>query len=211
MWLIVPTLNQTHGFLDLVSSVDRDDMRVLAIDNGRQGLRDLVASNVHVVELPSNLGVASSWNLGVKSLPFESVWFFASDDVTFAPGALNMIVEAAKTDNVVLSSEWPHWQWFAIGQDVVERVGLFDEAFHPANFEDDDYLRRCEHAGVDVVMIDASHQHLRHATVFSPEFAHRKESTYSVNETYYRAKIEVRDFSEGGWVLNRRRLNGLEV
>jgi GT2 family glycosyltransferase len=33
---------------------------------------------------------------------------------------------------------------------VVGKVGLFDEGFYPAYFEDNDYQRRCERAGVQI-------------------------------------------------------------
>jgi len=33
------------------------------------------------LHMPSNLGVADSWNLGIKSFPHDDRWFFASNDM----------------------------------------------------------------------------------------------------------------------------------
>jgi hypothetical protein len=58
----------------------------------------------------------------------------------------------ASEESLVLSGSWPHWQAFALGMGVVARVGLFDEGYYPAYFEDLEYLRRCEAAGIRPVM-----------------------------------------------------------
>ncbi len=95
----------------------------------------------YVWRFPHNLGVPTSWNLGIKATPFESWWMVANFDVCFPAGALAQFAEQSGEDRVVLSGEAATWCVFTIGSRVVERVGLFDEGMHPAYFEDADYAR----------------------------------------------------------------------
>jgi GT2 family glycosyltransferase len=93
----------------------------------------------------------------------------------------------------------------------VKRVGLFDEGFFPAYFEDTDYKRRAEQVGVKVVHIDVPMTHDNSSTLRSdPHFASKNSNTYSNNQTHYSNKVSNEDFSAGSWSVERRRLNGWE-
>jgi hypothetical protein len=50
---------------------------------------------------------------------------------------------------LVLSGNFPHWQAFALGMGLVHKVGLFDEGYYPAYFEDIEYLRRMGRKGLE--------------------------------------------------------------
>jgi GT2 family glycosyltransferase len=215
--LIVPVLNR-YDLLDrMVSSIDYPVGHLLIIDNGASNVLedmgiDVPACVEHTTYLPmpANLGVAASWNLGIKSFPYDDRWFIASNDVRFEPGALQRLSEA-RTDEISLSSMFPHWQAFALGYEAVKRVGLFDEGFFPAYFEDTDYKRRAEQVGVKVVHIDVPMTHDNSSTLRSdPHFASKNSNTYSNNQTHYSNKVSNEDFSAGSWSVERRRLNGWE-
>ncbi len=75
-----------------------------------------------VLTMPANLGVASSWNLGIKCFPHDTMWFICSDDVEFEPGALEAWFEASGPDRLVTSEQWPHYQFFSVGEDVIDGV-----------------------------------------------------------------------------------------
>ena len=94
---------------------------------------------------------------------------------------------------------------------MVEAVGLFDEALHPANFEDDDYLRRLNASKVyRPKYLEGMASHDPHSTVHSPEYVGRKQATYLSNERYHDGKIEANDLTAGDWVLSRRRQNTID-
>lgn len=208
--MIVPTLNRGDLLQSMLDSIDYPVQHLLIIDNGMQGGEWFVPNpvrNVHLIDMPSNLGVAGAWNLGIKLFPHADRWLFASDDVVFEPGGLERLFEDSSAGHVVLSSAWPHWESFIVGENVVRRIGLFDEGIYPANFEDDDYLRRCAYYGIDVQYSDFAHSHVQQGTVFSPEFADKNKVTYPLNESYFGRKIAESDFTEGGWKLDRRRTN----
>jgi GT2 family glycosyltransferase len=215
--LIVPVLNR-YDLLDrMVSSIDHPVKHLLIIDNGASDVLEDMAIDVPAcvehttyLPMPANLGVAASWNLGIKSFPYDDRWVIVSNDVRFEPGALQRLSEA-RTDEITLSSMFPHWQAFSLGYEAVKRVGLFDEGFFPAYFEDTDYKRRAEQVGVKVVHIDVPMTHDNSSTLRSdPHFASKNSNTYSNNQTHYSNKVSNEDFSAGSWSVERRRLNGWE-
>ena len=215
--LIVPVLNR-YDLLDrMIASIDFPVKHLLIIDNGASDVLedmsiDVPACVAHTTYLPmpANLGVAASWNLGIKSFPYDDRWFIVSNDVRFEPGALQSLSEA-RTDEITLSSMFPHWQAFSLGYEAVRRVGLFDEGFFPAYFEDTDYKRRAEQVGVKVVHIDVPMTHDNSSTMRSdPHFITKNSNTFSNNQTHYSNKVSNGDFSAGSWSVERRRLNGWE-
>ena len=208
--LIIPVLNRYDLLQRALDTIDTKISQLVIIDNGNS-LTDLrfpaSAQNVHVIPLPGNLGVAGSWNLGVKVLPHHDRWFFASNDIMLEPGDLVKLSEA-NTDEVTLTAAAPHWQLFAIGEEVIRKVGLFDEAFHPAYFEDNDYERRAQHFGFGIRKIALGVRHDNSSTIrSSAKFATRNSETFTENMKYFQTKIARENFSPGYWSLTRRRQN----
>jgi len=206
--LIVPVLNRYDLLQELLNSVDEPIDDLLIIDNGGEAdslFFPELAKNVHFIQLPSNLGVAGSWNLGIKLLPHHTRWFFASNDMTFKPGAMRKFSEAMR-DELTLTHTYPYWQCFALGDTVVEEIGLFDEALYPAYFEDTDYRRRVEEAGYNVRVLPIETNHANSSTIRSDAFYNsRNDLTFAYNRHYYEQKVRSQDFSSGGWKLHRRR------
>lgn len=209
--LIVPTLNRYDLLNKMIESIDYSVAHLLIIDNG--GTLDKITRNplvrkVTILNMPANLGCSSSWNLGIKSFPKQDRWFIVSDDVIFEPGALKAWHEASARNKFVISDEWPFYQFMAIGDKVVERCGLFDEAIHPANWEDDEYEWRLKENGYTPIKVSIPHGHTKQGTVFStPEFKKKNLQTYASNEKYVKDKIKRKDLSSGEWSLERRRDN----
>lgn len=216
--LTVPVLNR-YDLLDrMIASIDFPVKHLLIIDNGASAVLEDIQIDVpdcvqHTTYLPmpANLGVAASWNLGIKSFPYDDRWFFASNDVEFEPGALEKLCEA-RTDEITLCEYFPFWQAFSVGYEAVRRLGLFDEAFFPAYFEDNDFNTRANHHGVAIRKLPIEVLHENSATMHSdPVFAQKNGATFTRNEAHYRDKIARSDFGFGGWDVERRRLNGWEA
>ena len=215
--LTIPVLNRYDLLERCLQSIDYPIRHLLIIDNGASTVQEDM--EVHVPEcvemttylpMPANLGVAASWNLGIKSFPYDDRWFFASNDVRFNPGALEGLCEA-RTDEITLSGVFPFWQAFSVGYEAVRRLGLFDEAFFPAYFEDNDYNTRANHHGVTIRKLELSLEHDNSSTLKSdPVFQALNGDTFASNQAYYRDKISREDFGPGGWDVERRRLNGWE-
>jgi GT2 family glycosyltransferase len=209
--LIVPVLNRYDLLQRMLDSVDVLVDHLLIIDNGlgtdTLELSDKFAKVTHL-RMPANLGVAGSWNLGIKSFPYAHRWFIVSNDVVFQPGALEKLSQARR-DEITLTGDAPHWQAFALGDEAVNDIGLFDESLFPAYFEDNDYMRRAEFVGVNIRRLDLKLRHDNSSTI-KAGYQEKNAKTYIKNESYYQSKIDSNDYTAGGWSLEIRRANGWE-
>jgi GT2 family glycosyltransferase len=214
--LIVPVLNRYDLLQRMLDSVDATIGHLLVIDNGaslsKAGL-DLTYSDkfeqVTYLPLPANQGVGGSWNLGIKLFPYAQRWFIASNDVVFLPGALEKLSKA-KRDEITLTADFPYWQVFAIGDEVVSRIGLFDECgFYPAYFEDNDYTRRTLFTGFNIRKILMPTNHDNSSTI-KAGYEHKNAKTFIANQAYYQSKLDKDDYTAGTWSLDIRRENGWE-
>lgn len=208
--LIVPVLNRYDLLQRMLDTIDVKIANLVIIDNG-DGMDKMrfpeKAKFVNVIPLPGNLGVSGSWNLGIKVLPHHDRWFFASNDVMFQPGDLQKLSHA-KTNELTLTESFPNWQVFAVGEEVIRAVGLFDEAFHPAYFEDNDYIRRVHFHEFPVTKLPLGVHHDNSSTLRSSQrFQDLNNSTFDDNRSYYNRKVAANDFSAGQWSLSRRRRN----
>lgn len=208
--LIVPVLNRYDLLQRMLDSVDVSVDHLLVIDNG-PGSHLTFNKNfkkVTVLEMPANLGVSGSWNLGIKSFPYAYRWFIASNDVVFEPGALEQLSHARR-DEITLTGAAPHWQAFALGDEAVADIGLFDESLFPAYFEDNDYMRRAEFAGVNIRRIDIDLDHDNSSTI-KAGYEQKNGKTFFANQKLNQAKIDANDYSSGTYSLEIRRANGWE-
>ena len=209
--LIVPVLNRYDLLQRMLDSVDVPVDHLLIIDNGL-GTDTLELSNkfakVTHLRMPANLGVAGSWNLGIKSFPYAHRWFIVSNDVVFQLGALEKLSQARR-DEITLAADAPHWQAFALGDEAVNDIGLFDESLFPAYFEDNDYMRRAEFVGVNIRKLDIDLHHDNSSTIKSG-YQSKNDKTFFANQRHYQSKIDADDYSPGTWSLEIRRANGWE-
>jgi len=186
--LAVPTLTRHDLLARMLASVQEPVGRLLIIDNSGGGVEvpDGPWERVTVLPLPSNLGVAASWNLAIR-LAYREPWLMVcSDDVVFPSGSLSRFAEMSSEDGLVLSSAWPHWCAFTIGMGVVSKVGLFDEGYFPAYFEDTEYERRLERAGLEV-LLGPSVGHDNASTLNTPRanFGVRNKLSHAANKALF--------------------------
>ena len=139
--LSIPVLNRYDLLDENLSLIDYPIKEILIINNGQEVYvpkrKDL---NIRVLNLPSNLGMAGSWNLTIKLYPHEKFWIFSSADTHWLPGSLKKLYELSGESRMVTTSE--SFSCFSLGENVVREVGLFDEYFYPYLYEDSDYAER---------------------------------------------------------------------
>ena len=208
--LIIPVLNRFDLLEQCIQSIDYPVDNLLIIDNSNSySLPDgLYAGNAQVLNMPANMGVAGSWNLGIKCFPHSPYWVIGSNDTHWNSGALLKMEESSSENRLVLSTQ--SWNTFSIGSGVVKKVGLFDENYHPAYYEDSDYSERMNKLGirdwiinseVDVNCLGAS------TTLHSdPKFEELNKSTNESNYQYFSQKHSSKnEFSlEFQYQLQRR-------
>lgn len=209
MKLIVPVLNRFDLLRRMIDSIDVESTVYVINNSGRalpfKNTNRLVS--IWWIDLPSNLGVASSWNLGIKMLPFEFRWFFTSADCVFMPGDLALL-QTAKFDALTLCDKFPFYQTFAVGEEVVEKIGLFDESLHPIYFEDNDFERRLAKAGLRIDRLSLKLDHDNSSTINSDSsLSAKNQVTFLANQVYFESKVAVDSFDEGRWSLKVRRAN----
>ena len=207
--LIVPTLTRYDLLQRMLSSIDYPIGHVLIIDNGNmidQLKLPAEIKELTVLTMPANLGVAGSWNLGIKSFPFDSQWLIVSDDVVFPAGALERYAGLVNSDAIQFFDVSPKWACFSVGQTVVQKAGLACELFHPAYFEDNDWERRIDQAGVLKEMIPVQVHHDNSSTLKSG-FEGKNEATFKANQAVYSLRAESGVMDDGGWSLDIRRRN----
>lgn len=212
--IVIPVLNRFDLLQKTLDSIDVPVDEVLIINNSGSPAKDLtcaMAGTLRVLDLPSNLGVAASWNLGIKLYPFADYWLIGSADTHFSAGTLASMQADFGKDRIVHIYGYGA---FALGCEVVEQVGLFDEAYYPIYFEDWDYRDRVDNAGVTVIgtptpavtstLVDDNGGSV---TIHSdPKFLQRNQLTQQMNGRVYYRKVETNDYSLVGWSLSARRL-----
>jgi GT2 family glycosyltransferase len=163
-------VNNTNWLKRLIASVDYPvDNFVIINNNGRGQLTDELdilsktphryINKIHVVTMPSNIGVASAWNLIIKSFIHAPYWIIVNDDVAFCDGLLKEFYTAAKqnTDVGIIHAYegdpgFGSWDLFLIRDFTITQYGLFDENFYPAYSEDIDYLLRLRNHNIQRIM-----------------------------------------------------------
>lgn len=206
--MIVAVLARPELLHRMLASIDHPVGTLVVIDNGHclpDGIeRNELISSAYVLRMPSNLGVATSWNLGIKATPFAPWWLVCGFDVVWPAGALAAFAAAADRDSIALSAGHPPWTAFTIGDRVIEAVGLFDESLHPAYYEDDDMTRRCVAADIPV-RASGIFVHHDNSSTLAAGYGPQNSRTFGANAAYYGAKAATGDLSEGRWSLRRRR------
>jgi len=207
--LIVPTLTRYDLLQRMLSSIDYPVGHVLIIDNGNmidQLKLPAEIKELTVLTMPANMGVAGSWNLGIKCFPFDTQWLIVSDDVVFPAGALERYAGLVDSNAMPFFDVSPKWACFSVGQAVVEKAGLACELFHPAYFEDNDWERRIDQAGVLKEVLPIQVQHDNSSTLKSG-FDGVNAKTFSANQVVFNERADAGVMDDGGWSLNIRRAN----
>ncbi len=155
----VPIVNGFNWLLRLVNSIDYPVDNLLIINNNGKGelsddLNNLNNMNhpfigkIHILNMPSNIGVASSWNLIIKTFLMKPYWVICNHDIAFSPGLLSELHQKAKDDSVDLihgsGGDFGDgsYDFFLIKDSTIQTIGLFDENCYPAYCEDIDYIMR---------------------------------------------------------------------
>jgi GT2 family glycosyltransferase len=194
----------------LLASIDFPVEHLVIIDNsGKRQYEpkkpDLV-KNLWFIQVPHGLGYGGGLNLIVKVTPFAPYWVLLNDDSVLEPGALQKISEQVDTEAINFLSIMPKWSGFVLGEGAVLKAGLFDERFHPIYFEDNDYERRLQAAGVKANFIHAILHHDNSSTLNSG-FHSQNDLTFKRNGDLFRRKVAENDLSQGDWDLGIRRAN----
>ena len=205
-----PTLSRFDLAEKLLASIDYPVRDLVIINNS--GTKTWTPTKPEQVErlwhieVPYGLGLQAAWNLIIKATPYAPRWLLVNDDCEFEPGALEIVDREASPANLTFTQCSPVWSAFVLGEEVVRKVGLFDEAFYPLYYCDNDYERRVDKEGIYKMHIPAKVHHINSATKYHNNEV-RNNFTFERNRQLLQRKIDTNDYSEHGWTLDIRREN----
>lgn len=158
-------------------------------------------SNVYYNAYGENRGLARSWNEGLLAAYVRGadMAIIANDDVTATRDDLHTLALAALTHRDhyrVSATGWDErekqetdmrFALAAVNPVALERIGCFDENFWPVYYEDLDWERRAELAGLRALTLARGGVvHQGSATRYSsPEAAAVHQATFWKNRNYY--------------------------
>jgi GT2 family glycosyltransferase len=213
--IIIPVLNRYDLMERSIRSIDYPVERLIIIDNGDGYDPDMLAwtapwqhiQNWYLWRMPTNLGVAPSWNLGIKATPHARGWLLLNSDAYFEPGQLQHFYANCE-DNMVVRTE-QNWSCVWVGQDVVSKIGLFSECYVPAYFEDNDYEQRAKAFNISVVVSDVEVEHDNSSTLkANPAFGEKNQRSFADNNNLHDMRWRSGIPDAGAWDLGRRRTLG---
>jgi GT2 family glycosyltransferase len=168
--ICIPTLNAYGELMRCIDSISASTVKVdniVVLDNGGKFFRNF-PSNLRIVAMPRNVGVAKSWNWFISNVPETRI--ICNDDVEFAPDAIERMINSYDENNLIFPTGLESinaFSCFLLPQNIINSVGLFDEKISPdyAYYEDNDYHRRMRLAGFDIKTCDAGVRHLGSSTM----------------------------------------------
>ena len=194
----------------LLDSIDYPVEKVVIVDNsGKKAWIPEVNEHVKelwTIRLPHGLGANGAWNLVIKSTPFAPYWVIPNDDSYFEPGALQKIAEEVDTEAFNFVDVHPQWSCVVPGEGAILKAGLWDEAFHPIYFDDDEYEWRMKKLGVKFNRIEALVHHNNSSTL-REGYGERNRITFAANQSLFTNKKVSENIKEIGWSLAVRRKN----
>lgn len=150
----VPVMSNFRGFAELVHSLNNAGVEFIVEDNWN-----------------TNIGVSKSWNKFLQAGASRDLdVLICNDDVVWRPGSFGNLMSAwySRPKNTILLTgvahdvldgyhEAPDYSCFIFNaKDMLDAVGLFDENFTPAYFEDNDSHYRIKLAGKNALCYSAA-------------------------------------------------------
>jgi hypothetical protein len=219
----IPVVNGPQRLEALLASLDVPVQTLALVDHsGGPGLvRDLMnrlesdgwpGVDCICVERPfGNSGVARAWNSVLLNFPSAAFALIANHDVVFAPGVLAQVirsVDPSKPQWLPLLSRPAAFSAFVITPLVWNRIGLFDESFRPAYWEDTDYRDRLEadpsiqrlEQGPWLAAMDAANPSQSASLQDDPTLRLRNEASFALNRLWYHSRRRLQGDQRGAWL-----------
>ena len=215
--LLTVTLGYDLSMLDrLAASIDYPLTRKIVVGNGcdlsEWGKKH---QDWHVWDSPINLGCAGGWNLSPTLIPDFDGAIIVNDDQEFQPGVLEEICTSSDLHldaPIIHVNEREAYDIFVWNKCGVETIGLFDENFWPAYFEDYDYRNRLKAIGAKPYHIKnylpVHHGKPRPA---GPSYMNLLNAVKPINEAYFNQKWETPPKDVREWELDVKRRNVLRA
>lgn len=144
----IPTLNRYDLLKPNLVAYSKDfvDVPFYILDNGNQGI-----NFKNIITYTKNIGVGASWNVLCNKI-FETCDYalILNDDIYLGKN-INQINALIQKKGDMLMRATPDWCAFIIPKYIFNKVGIFDEIFYPAYYEDKSYEYRMKLMGIPIL------------------------------------------------------------
>mgnify|MGYP001023641095 CR=1 FL=1 len=218
----IPIVNGPQHLEVLLASLDLPVHTLALVDHsgGRGEVRALLdrlerdgvpgVGAVRVARPFGNAGVARAWNAILQAFPSAPCALIANHDVVFAPGVLAQVmqqVDHTRAQWIPLLSRPAAFSAFVITPQAWNRIGLFDESFAPAYWEDTDYRDRLEadpqieriEQGPWLAAMDAANPQHSASLKEDPSLAAANERSFALNRLWYFSRRRLQGDRRGAW------------
>lgn len=184
-------------------SIDFPVKRYCIIDNSC-GNREIEKAIDHLYAYPSpyidelviienafNAGFSGSINQLIKQNPTFPYWCFFCVDWHPLPGQLKRLAERLEQPfhGLICDDTMHGYSAMVWTPELIQKVGLMDENFYPAYYEDNDHRYRMKLMGLDWQYCVLKSTHEASSTLHSsPRFIQRNRVTFPLNFEYYQKK-----------------------
>jgi len=200
VYVCLPVFNG-YDLLDIaLTSAENGTLKPDGYYVANNGLEDwvhpdkVIADKTIIYNSGQNLGCSKSWNLFIKDVP--QIRIIINNDIEFHSYTIENLVKAynENQDCAIVASEYNSigsdetFSCFILTDKGIEEVGLFDEGFTPAYYEDCDYQRRCLLKDMKIIHAPNTgyfHHHCATTHRFTPEQLQSHYSATHKNSVYY--------------------------
>lgn len=175
--VILPVVSQEVTDNCIRSISNNVKKNLLVVDNSSNKFTSGYDIKTHIPK--TNIGVARAWNIGANIVLGEKLDYLVilSATIVFDKG-MEDFTEALEVCHNPYGMDTMHgWHLIAIGRKTFETIGLFDENFYPAYYEDTDFIRRMELAGIHNPMSTVQRLEWANVSARSQGNAHGMKST----------------------------------
>ena len=168
--------------------------RLVVFDRFNRGNGTNIREDVNVISYREHIGCSAVWNriiLNAMASGHNAVIIVGSD-TEFKDNFLEEWIEQFENGNYIFATTLDQgFNCFGLTLECIEKVGMFDENFFPAYFEDNDYWLRAKLSGVDIGDIgDATKlEHYGSATIRKNVQCNQANAfSFDLNQRYFWAK-----------------------
>lgn len=162
--LFIPVYSNIGGIKKLYDCIDYDIDLVHIISKPNITLNN----NSHVKNLKITpysykfKSLAQIWNYFIESCDIDD-YVIMNDDISFGAGYLENYFEVIKNspNTYRIQAGYPH-TCFSTSRYVIDKVGLYDENFIGAYYEDTDYHKRCIEANIEIIEVEGNLFNFQH-------------------------------------------------
>jgi hypothetical protein len=159
----------------------------------RECLASLPPTCEKIIVVNDGTGYARNVNLGIRIATGKYVAVVGNDSVLLEGDLFDLCVPATVTSPVVREKPGVepggfHGAFWVAPREVLDRVGLLDEGYEGAFFEDDDYLMRLREAGVPTRQISTVEVVSRRVGLTMSKIPAQAAAWYERNERRFEEK-----------------------